>query len=80
MAALVLAGDSLWVTLRRMAFGIEGPDGSVPDLCTQVRAGLQLYAETAALLANVFPPDSAALIDATVAGRITSLQRSGRCG
>lgn len=65
--AAAVGEDSPWVALRRMAFGIEGPDGPAPDLCTQVRAGLQLYAETAALLANVFPPDSAALIDATVA-------------
>ncbi|OQA11600.1 MAG: Nucleotidyltransferase domain protein [Chloroflexi bacterium ADurb.Bin360] len=60
-------GDiSNWNHLRRTAFGIEGQDGLAPDLCTQVRAGLQLYMETAVLLSDILPPDSAALVDATV--------------
>lgn len=64
--AAAMGNDSSWTHLRRMAFGIEGQDGLAPDLCIQIRAGLRLYIETAVLLSDILPPDSAALVGATV--------------
>jgi hypothetical protein len=61
-----VGGDSTWVHLRRMAFAIPDEHGAVPTLREQVVAGLQLYVETADLLAMVLQPEDRALIKQTV--------------
>lgn len=58
--------DSEWVRLRRIAFGIEGQDGTPPTLQEQVVAGLQLYVVTSKLLNQILEPNDAILIEHTV--------------
>jgi hypothetical protein len=58
----VVGEDSLWSRLCRQAFGIGGKFSL--EAC--VRAGLQLYVETAVLLQPILRPQDTPLIQATV--------------
>ncbi len=64
--AEAIGRGSRWVHLRRIAFGIEDADGRAPTLREQVIAGLELYVETAALLAGALPSPEAELVAETV--------------
>lgn len=58
--------DSEWVRLRRIAFGIEDPNGKAPNLQEQVVAGLRLYVATSIMLSDIFKPTDMAFIEQTV--------------
>jgi hypothetical protein len=58
--------DSEWVRLRRITFAIPDAHNNAPTLHEQVVAGLQLYIETARLLAPVLRAEDQPLIEQTV--------------
>lgn len=58
---------SLWVQLRRTAFGLEDESGKAAPLRAQVAAGLRLYCATARMLDKALTPPEADMIRATVA-------------
>jgi hypothetical protein len=62
----VIGADSEWVRLRSIAFAIPDAQGYVSTLREQVLAGLQLYIETANLLALVLRPKDEPLIKQTI--------------
>lgn len=57
--------DSEWVRLWRRAFGVAGRDGACVPLRERVKAGLRLYALTAAMLAETLEPGDRPLVDET---------------
>jgi len=61
-----LGEASHWSRLLAVAFGVAGSDGKSLSLHESVVAGLQLYCETARLLAHALQPDDIPLIAATV--------------
>jgi hypothetical protein len=61
-----LGPASEWVRLRALAFGIGVGEGPAPSLPDQVRAGLRLYAATAALLEALLLPEHRPLVADTV--------------
>lgn len=61
-----LGQESRWSRLLATAFGIATADSPSPSLHEEVVAGLQLYCETARLLAATLQADDRPLIDATV--------------
>lgn len=58
---------SVWVKLRRAAFGLVQPEIGKPLLHQQVAAGLALYVETVALLRDCLVEPAAGMILATTA-------------
>jgi len=61
-----LGQESRWSRLLATAFGIPRADHTPLSLHEEVVAGLQLYCETARLLAPILQPEDRPLIDATV--------------
>lgn len=59
--------DSNWSRLCLTAFGIQSASDLPSTLHDEVRAGLQLYVETATLLAGIIRPQDQELIQSTVA-------------
>lgn len=59
--------DSVWVRLRHAAFGLVVENPQAPLLPMQVRAGLALYQETAALMRGALPDPQRSMILATCA-------------
>lgn len=62
-----LGKESRWGALASTAFGISPVDRDSPSLHEETVAGLQLYCETAHLLAGILLAEDRPLIDATVA-------------
>lgn len=62
-----MADQPEWLRLRRLAFGLEDAAGVAPPIAEQVRAGLQLYARTAALLDAALQPEDRPIVALTVA-------------
>ena len=58
-----------WLALRNRAFGVNGLDGPVPTLRQQIKAGLQLYALTARLVAPALQAEERGMV-VEVVGRI----------
>ncbi|MEJ2359094.1 MAG: nucleotidyltransferase domain-containing protein [Deinococcales bacterium] len=61
-----LGGSSSWIALRDRAFGVTGTEDA-ETLRGHVRAGIELYRETAALVADRLAPDRRDLVEATLA-------------
>jgi predicted nucleotidyltransferase len=61
-----VGGDSEWVQLRRIAFGIEDKGGKAPSLQEQVVAGLRLYVATSKLINLILEPPDVTLVEQTV--------------
>ena len=67
--AEVVGEDSLWVELRRQAFGLTHAgqaDRGSPALVDQIKAGLQLYVATAELLDDALLSQDKPLVQETV--------------
>ena len=66
--AEAIGPDSLWVDLRRQAFGIDHNivEQKSPALADQIKAGLQLYVVTAELLGDALLAQDKPLIQETV--------------
>jgi len=62
-----LGRESRWSSLLATAFGISTSDSASLPLHEEILAGLNLYCETARLLADILQAQDRSLIDATVA-------------